>query len=72
MKIEKCVNCQKNVNYKIVDVDYEYSDEEISLNYKGKKALCENCGEEILIDEIEDFNQTQFEEEYKRINEIIT
>ena len=72
MNIEMCVNCQNNVNYKIVDVDYEYSDEEISLNYKGKKALCENCGEEILIDEIEDFNQTQFEEEYKRINEIIT
>lgn len=72
MNIIKCVNCQVDVNYKIIETEYEYEDEEISLKYKGKKAICENCGKEIIIDDIEDYNQTQFEDEYRKMNEIIT
>lgn len=68
----KCVNCRINVDYEILDVEYEYEDEEVSLKYIGKKALCKKCGKEIIIDEIEDYNQSQFEMEYKKINKIIT
>lgn len=72
MNITYCANCKKNVKYKIIDVEYEYEDEEVKLKYKGKKAICCYCKEEILIDEVEDYNQTQFEEEYRKKNEIIT
>lgn len=72
MKLIKCVNCQKNVKYRIVETVYEYEDKEVELKYKGKMAICEDCGNEIIIDEIEDYNQTQFENEYRKMNEIIT
>ena len=68
----KCVNCNENANYEIIAVEYDYVDEEISMKYNGKKAICKKCGKEIIIDEIEDFNQFQFEEEYRKINEIIS
>ena len=48
----KCVNCRINVDYEILDVEYEYEDEEVSLKYIGKKALCKKCGKELIIDEI--------------------
>ena len=72
MKLVKCVNCNANVNYEIVEVEYDYVDEEISMKYNGKKAICKKCGKEIIIDEIEDFNQFQFEEQYRKLNEIIS
>lgn len=72
MELVKCVKCQSKVKYRIEEAEYEYEDKEVSLKYKGKKAICENCGNEIIMDEIEDFNQSQFEEEYRKINEIIT
>ena len=68
----KCVSCRVNVEFEVIDVEYEYEDEEVSLKYIGKKALCKKCGKEIILDEIEDYNQSQFEMEYKRLNEIIT
>lgn len=72
MKLQKCVDCQMDVSYKVIEADFEYEDEEVSLKYRGKKAICEKCGKELIIDEIENFNQFRFEEEYKKINEIIT
>lgn len=72
MKLIKCVNCRCDVEYEIIDTEYNYSDNELSFKYKAKKAICNNCGNEIMIDEIEDYNQIQFEEEYRKINEIIT
>ncbi len=72
MELIKCVNCQKSVKYRIVEAEYEYEDDEVKLKYNGKMAICEDCGKEIIIDQIEDYNQAQFENEYRKMNKIIT
>lgn len=68
----KCVNCQSITSYEVLDVEYEYVDKEINFKYSGKKAICKNCGKEMILDDIEDYNQFQFEDAYRNINEIIT
>ena len=68
----KCFYCNSNVGYDVFEEIFEYADENGIIKYKGKTAICKNCGEVLSIDEIEDYNQIQFENAYKEINEIIT
>lgn len=72
MKKVKCVECGNEVKYKVVKENYVYEEDGMEIEYEGKKAVCSKCKSELLIDEIEDYNQEQFEKAYKEMNEIIT
>lgn len=72
MKKVKCVECGNEVKYKVVKENYVYEEDGMEIEYEGKKAICSKCKSELLIDEIEDYNQEQFEKAYKEMNEIIT
>lgn len=72
MKKVKCVECGYEVKYKVVKENYVYEEDGMEIEYEGKKAICSKCKSELLIDEIEDYNQEQFEKAYKKMNEIIT
>lgn len=72
MKRTKCIECGCDLKYKVVEENYLYEEDDLRVEYKGKKAICESCGKEISIDEIENYNQEQFEKAYKEINDIIT
>jgi len=72
MKKVKCVECGNEVKYKVVKENYVYEEDGMEIEYEGKKAVCSKCESELLIDEIEDYNQEQFEKAYKEINDIIT
>ena len=67
-----CGNCNEKVNYVIENKQYDIEIEGIIVSYEGKIAKCINCGEELLVDEVEDYNQIQFEEAYKKIASTIT
>ena len=72
MKKVKCVECGNEAKYKVVKENYVYEEDGMEIEYEGKKAVCSKCESELLIDEIEDYNQKQFEKAYKEINDIIT
>ncbi|MDE6241828.1 MAG: DUF4065 domain-containing protein [Anaeroplasmataceae bacterium] len=66
-----CVHCEKEVNVCVEEKEFELCLENKELKYLGKVAKCASCGEEILIDEVEDYNQQEFEKAYKEANSII-
>ena len=68
----KCMNCNDFCDYDVVEKDFIYEENGIKVKYVGKEAMCKKCHKELFIDEIEDYNQQIFEQEYKKINEIIT
>lgn len=72
MKTDYCGICNRNVEYKIIDKEYEFDVNGIKVKYKGKTAICPLCGEELFVDEIEEENQKSFEREYINKYQIIS
>lgn len=71
-KKDYCVKCEKEVFYNIKEKKYRYVDKNCKIDYIGKIAICEKCQNEMCVDEVEDYNQEQFEKAYKEKYEIIT
>lgn len=71
MKKTRCIKCGWQFEYDIIDEVYTYKEDDLVVEYKGKKAICKKCGNELSVDEIDDYNQEQFEKAYKEINNII-
>ena len=67
-----CGVCNKMVDYIIEDAKCENEVVGIVVTYDSKVAKCIHCGEELFVDEVEDYNQIQFEAVYKRIAKTIT
>ena len=72
MKKARCIKCGWQIEYDIVDEVYTYKEDDLVVKYKGKKAICKKCNNELSVDEIDDYNQEQFEKVYKETNNIIT
>ena len=72
MKNNYCLKCKKEVDIIINDVYKTYVDEDNTINYMGKEAICSVCGEKIYNDELMGYNQKAMEDAYKTENEIIT
>ena len=73
MKTIYCGKCQCEQEYHIIEnVNYEMEYENTLIKYVGKKAICLNCGEELFVEEVEEYNQKAFEEAYKQQLEIIS
>lgn len=43
-----CTKCRKFVDYNIREIDY--------ITYKKKLAFCKECGEEVWVAELDDYN----------------
>jgi DNA-binding transcriptional regulator YiaG len=72
MKKARCIKCGWQIEYDIVDEVYTYKEDDLVVKYKCKKAICKKCNNELFVDEIDDYNQEQFEKVYKETNNIIT
>ena len=66
-----CHKCKKEVNYFVKEENLIFDDNKEVVEYLGKRGYCENCNEELFIDEIEEFNQNSFEKAYKDKYKII-
>ena len=67
-----CLYCKASCNYYVTEKLFVYEDESAKIEYIGKKALCKKCNTEVFVDEIENYNQKVFENEYIKMNQIIT
>ena len=72
MKKARCIKCGWQTEYDVVDENYIYEEDDLVVEYKGKKAICKICSSELSVVEIDDYNQEQFEKAYKEINDIIS
>ena len=55
------------IEYDIIDENYTYEEDDLNVEYKGQKAIYKKCNNELSVDEIDDYNQKQFEKAYKEI-----
>lgn len=69
---EYCVCCGKEREYSIEDKQFKVINDNQEICYLGKTAKCKHCSSEILTDEIENYNQKEFEKSFVQKNEIIT
>lgn len=67
-----CELCRKNVAYHVVDTLLTNELKGESYTYQGKRAICDECGSEVYVAEIEDFNQIALYDEVRKANDIIT
>jgi len=67
-----CVECRDDVSYNtsIVQMTGKIKGEEYT--YEGKAAHCDNCGSEIYVDEVNDFNLKMLYDEYRSANGIVS
>ena len=56
-----CVICPETYDIEFYD---ELIEEDIEVIFEGKKACCFRCGHEVIVEDIEKYNQEQFEKAY--------
>lgn len=71
-KILFCSECRKDVECKIKDLLIKESLKGSEYEYMGKKALCNECGNEIYLPEIVDYNLKALYDAYRIKNDIIS
>lgn len=72
MNKQLCYKCGEKKEYIIKEKEYTYEEDGYSITYLGKMAVCETCGSEIIVDEVENYNQIQFEKAYQEQLKIIS
>ena len=66
-----CIECRAFVTYKIREKEMTAQLKGKDYKFLGKEAICDNCGEEIYIGDINDYNLKVLYDEYRRVNENI-
>lgn len=51
-----CEECRDDVIYEVTEIILQNELYEEKYEYKGKKAICNKCGSEVYVAEIEDYN----------------
>lgn len=64
-----CIECRDFVIYKIIEKEMTAKLKGKDYKFLGKEAICDNCGEEIYIGDINDYNLKALYDEYRRVNE---
>ncbi len=67
-----CEQCDEFVSLKIIDCEREGTIDGRRYGYSGQTALCEHCGGEIWLPELNDANLAALYRVYRRENEIIS
>lgn len=69
---EFCEICRKNVEYTVRERNTITKLNNTEVNYKEKYATCNNCGEEIFVDKLNDINLLEMQKQYRIVNKIIS
>lgn len=72
MKKSFCEYCMKENEYKIEKVDKVSILNEEEIIYKANETICIECGNEIFVTEIYDYNLKLLQEEYKKKHNIVS
>ncbi len=67
-----CVNCRKDVDYIIEEKEMTGTIRGTVYKYKGKEVMCAECGENLDVWEIGDYNLTALYDKYRSENGIIS
>ncbi len=71
-KIAFCEECRKDVTYREQEVILQNILKGENYEYTGKKAICDECGLEVYVAEIEDYNLKSLYDTYRKKNLIIS
>lgn len=67
-----CEECRKDVAYNVIEVQMEAKLKEEEYLYKGKKAVCNECGAEVYIPEVDDINLKLLYDAYRVKHDLIS
>jgi putative zinc finger/helix-turn-helix YgiT family protein len=67
-----CEECRKDVAYIETEEIFQNELKGEAFEYKGKKAVCNECGSEVYVAEIEDYNLKELYDAYRTKNSIIS
>lgn len=67
-----CINCDKKVDYRIETCRKKTTVRGIEFSYVEETAFCAECGEEVYVADVNDFNVASREDAYREANHIIT
>lgn len=67
-----CGECRNDVTFTVTDKQMEGTIKGEGYTYLGKVAHCVDCGSEIYVDEINDYNLKALYDEYREKNKIIS
>lgn len=75
MMVEKktfCEECRKDVRYSKEEMRFQGDIKGENYEYSGKRAICEECGSEVYVFEVEDYNLKALYDSYRSKNDIIS
>ena len=67
-----CEECRKDVAYNVIEVQMEAKLKGEEYLYKGKKAVCNECGAEVYIPEVDDINLKLLYDAYRVKHDLIS
>lgn len=67
-----CEECRNDVNFCIKEVQMEGTIKGEQYSYLGKKAHCVDCGEEVYVAEVNDYNLKALHDAYRKKNGIVS
>lgn len=71
-KLFFCAECRRDVEFIIEELAVKSSLKGEEYEYIGKKAICKECGKEIYVPEINDFNLKALYDSYRLKNDLIS
>lgn len=66
-----CERCRSDAAFTVIEKQMEGMIKGEGYSYLGKEAYCVNCGSEIYVDEINDFNLKALYDQYRERNDIV-
>lgn len=67
-----CESCHDIIDYEVRDVELSKEIKGQNISYKGKKAFCSGCTEEVFVEEILDYNLQQLDDAYRKDQNLIS
>lgn len=63
-----CINCDKKVKYRVESCQKKTTVRGIEFSYVEETAFCAECGEEVYVADVNDFNVKSREDVYREAN----
>lgn len=67
-----CEECRRDVRYTIDSTKLEGTLKGVQYDYVGQKAICNECGSEVYVHEVEDYNLKSLYDTYREKNYIVS
>lgn len=67
-----CEECRNDVAFTVIEKQIESTIKGEKYTYEGKEAYCKECGSEVYVDEVNDFNLKALYDEYRKKNDIVS